>query len=413
MSANLPLQGRAKIYTMAQVVISSLGFIISLGSAMLIFLMAVNGIISDPQSVQQYSAILVLAWTTLLVAFLLIPGAVISIQRLRGKEIPSIPQSWLKGLSIGGLILWIIALIISLIGSNWEWVGMINSIFVVPLVVLPLILLVSMGAKKLSLGSVHRTWGAVSFNFLVTMPVVLMAEIMIFVLIIIILGVWLSNNPLLMQQILAYSQQFSQAQLDPSAAEKLLTDLFKEPVVLKGSLFVIALLVPLLEEMLKPMALWFLAGKKLTPSQGFVGGMIAGACFALLETLGAIGAPTDISWFSLLIGRMGTGLLHITLSGMVGWGLASAFYNRNWKRLLGNYLLAVLIHGSWNLFALLSGIIPLLPFSNEMGSLPIFLSQIGPFVLVALAVVNVNILLGTNRKLRRKTSLSVETTQAF
>lgn len=413
MSANLPLQGRAKIYTMAQVVISSLGFIISLGSAMLIFLMAVNGIISDPQSVQQYSAILVLAWTTLLVAFLLIPGAVISIQRLRGKEIPSIPQSWLKGLSIGGLILWIIALIISLIGSNWEWVGMINSIFVVPLVVLPLILLVSMGAKKLSLGSVHRTWGAVSFNFLVTMPVVLMAEIMIFVLIIIILGVWLSNNPLLMQQILAYSQQFSQAQLDPSAAEKLLTDLFKEPVVLKGSLFVIALLVPLLEEMLKPMALWFLAGKKLTPSQGFVGGMIAGACFALLETLGAIGAPTDISWFSLLIGRMGTGLLHITLSGMVGWGLASAFYNRNWKRLLGNYLLAVLIHGSWNLFALLSGIIPLLPFSNEMGSLPIFLSQIGPYVLVALAVVNVNILLGTNRKLRRKTSLSVETTQAF
>lgn len=401
MPANPPLQGRAKVYTIVQVVMSSLGFIISLGSAMLIFLMAMIGILNDPQSLQQYSAFLVLAWTTLLVAILLIPGPVFAIQRLRRKEIPLFPNNWLKASSIVGVVFWVIALIITLIGSNWQWVGMVNSIFVVPLVVLPLILIVSLGAKKLSLGSVHRTWGAVSFNFLITMPVVLIAEILIFVVIIIILAMWLSNNPVLMQQILAYSQQLSQAQLDPSSAEKLLTDLFKEPVVLNGSLLVIAILVPLLEEMLKPMALWFLAGKKLTPAQGFVGGMIAGACFALLETLGAIGAPTDISWFSLLIGRMGTGLLHVTLSGLVGWGLASAFYNRNWKRLVGNYLLAVFIHGSWNLFALLSGIIPILPFSNEIGSLPVFLSQIGPYMLIGLAFINITILLSTNRKLNQ------------
>ncbi len=70
------------------------------------------------------------------------------------------------------------------------------------------------------------------------------------------------------------------------------------------------------------MALWFLAGKKLTPSQGFIGGLIAGGCFALLETAGSIGVPTDLEWFTLLLGRTGTGLLHITLSGFGRLGIS-------------------------------------------------------------------------------------------
>ncbi len=397
-----PLQGRARTYTIAQVVLSSLGFLTTIPGGFALLLVAFAGIAADPQTLEQSGAILVLAWAMLLIGILLLPGLYTSIQRLRRKQLPIISATLSRGLMVTGLIIWLISLVIALIGSNWNWVGLFNSIFVLPLVILPLVFLVVFGAHKLSLGSPTRTWGAVSFNFLITMPVVLTAEVIIFVVIIVFIVFWLMGSPGLLQQLMDYSQQLSQAQLDPAAAEKLLSDLFKEPVVLNGSLLVIALLVPMLEELLKPMALWFLAGKKLTPAQGFVGGLIAGACFATIETLGAIGAPTHISWFALLLGRMGTGLLHVTLSGLVGWGLASAFYNRNWGRLVGNYVLAVAIHGVWNLFALLSGIIPLLPFSDEIGSMPLFLSQIGPVMLVLIAFINLFMLQRTNRKLRRQ-----------
>lgn len=398
-------EGRVKVYGIAQVVLSSLGIITGIFGGFALLIIAFAGFITDPQALQQSSAILVLAWTSIFIGILMIPGVYTGIQSLRRKSTPTVSPRVERALMISGVVIWLLSLLITLIGSNWSWVGLLNSVFVLPLVILPLVYLIILGARNLSFGSPTRTWGAVSFNFLVTMPVILMAEVIIFVVIILGIVVWLMNNPALLNQLMAYREQLSQAQIDPAVAEKILSDLFKEPVVLNGSLLVIAFLVPLLEELLKPMALWFLAGRRLTPSQGFVGGLIAGACFATLETLGAIGAPTDIGWFMLLLGRMGTGLLHVSLSGLVGWGLASAFYNQNWKRFFGNYFAAVLLHGTWNLFALLSGIIPLLPFSAEIGRLPVFLSEIGPAVLASLALINLIILQRTNRKLSRQVDI--------
>jgi len=394
-------QGRAKTYTIIQAVMNSLGFLISLGAFFLFLIMAVSGLAADPQSIQQSSTILVIAWASLLIGLLFIPGLFLAVQRLRRKKVPSISSFRKRQVLVILSIIWLFSLIITMIGSNWTWVGILNSVFVIPLVTIPLVFLILIGSKNLSLGSPNRSWGAVGFNFFATMPIILTIEILIFGLIILFIVFWLMNQPDLLRMIMQYSEQLSTGQLDSQIAEQLLIDLFKNPIVLNGSIFVIALLVPIIEEFFKPMALWFLAGKKLTPAQGFVGGIIAGACFATLETLGAIGSPTDQSWFYLLVGRMGTGLLHVTLSGLVGWGLASAFYNRNWKRFFVNYLSAVLIHGTWNLFALLSGIIPLLPIVDDVGNLPHLLSQIGPFVLLGLALLNFLILIQSNKKLQK------------
>lgn len=396
------LQGRAKLYTITQTVMSSLGLLIGLAISFLFFVMAFMGLTSDPQSVQQTSTIMVIAWSSLLIGFLFTPGLYYSVLRLQRKKFPVVPDIWKKRISFLLIIIWLLSLIITLISSNWSWTGYLNAIFVVPLVTIPLLFLIKIGSNRLSTGSPNRTWGIAGFNFFVTMPFILVAEVLVFILVLLVIGIWLMNQPDLFRQIIQYSEQLSLGQLEPQIAEELLIKLFKNPAVLNGSIFIIAFLVPLMEEFFKPMALWFLAGRKLTPSQGFVGGLIAGACFATLETLGAIGSPSDTSWFFLLIGRMGTGLLHVTLSGLVGWGLASAFYNRNWGRFLGNYFSAVLIHGLWNLFALLSGITPLLPFSDEIGNLPIFLSQLGPFVLLSLALINISILLRSNKILQQQ-----------
>jgi hypothetical protein len=84
---------------------------------------------------------------------------------------------------------------------------------------------------------------------------------------------------------------------------------------------------------------------------------------------------------------------------MVGWGVASAFYNNNWWRAVLTYALAVTIHGLWNFFALLSGISPILPISDQMNTLPVFLGQIGVFVLVVLFGINLVLLFSMNKKL--------------
>jgi len=128
--------------------------------------------------------------------------------------------------------------------------------------------------------------------------------------------------------------------------------------------------------------------------------LIGGACFAMLESLGAMGIPADTEWLIILFGRTGTGLLHVTLSGLVGWGFASAFYNQNWGRAIFTYLMAVTIHGLWNFFALLSGIVPVLPIAEEIENLPVLLGQAGVFVMMALFVINLVLLISVNRQLQ-------------
>ena len=59
---------------------------------------------------------------------------------------------------------------------------------------------------------------------------------------------------------------------------------------------------------------WFLV------AQGFVAGMLSGACFALYENLTALSAAGSGNGTTILLARVGTGLLHIVTAGMVGWG---------------------------------------------------------------------------------------------
>jgi len=83
-------------------------------------------------------------------------------------------------------------------------------------------------------------------------------------------------------------------------------------------------LIPLLEELLKPLAIWILVWRKLTPVEGFVAGLICGSAFGLIESIGNLASISGSDWIIVVLGRTGTGLLHTVATGLVGWGLASA-----------------------------------------------------------------------------------------
>jgi hypothetical protein len=83
--------------------------------------------------------------------------------------------------------------------------------------------------------------------------------------------------------------------------------------------------------------------------------LICGASFALLESLGAMASSSLETWPLIAIGRIGTGILHTTTSGLIGWGLGSAWSEGKFGRLAASYTAAVCFHGLWNIFALMSG----------------------------------------------------------
>jgi RsiW-degrading membrane proteinase PrsW (M82 family) len=123
------------------------------------------------------------------------------------------------------------------------------------------------------------------------------------------------------------------------------------PYLIKPSVFVpvavlFSIIIPLLEEFFKPLAVWLLANRLDSAGQGFALGALSGASFAIIETFNV--SAQMVEWGELLFTRIGTGLLHITTSALMGGAIYLAFRERRYLRLFATYLLVVLLHGLWN-----------------------------------------------------------------
>ena len=139
-----------------------------------------------------------------------------------------------------------------------------------------------------------------------------------------------------------------------------------------------------MEELLKPLAVYFLLGRKLLPWEGFVLGATAGAGYALFENL-TIGATAE-AWTFVIISRIGTAAVHVLTTGLVGWGLASARSERKYARLAGSFLSAVVLHGVWNGLNILTALAELEGFGAQIGPFFLNFANYAPVGLFVLAV---------------------------
>jgi RsiW-degrading membrane proteinase PrsW (M82 family) len=183
---------------------------------------------------------------------------------------------------------------------------------------------------------------------------------------------------------------------------KLLAPYISNPLVIATVVGYIALAVPLIEELFKPLAVWIFARKMESPAQGFAMGLLSGAAFALIESLNASG-DGSVSWPIIVSVRTATSLLHITASGLVGWGIVSAFRERRVLRFFAAYFSAAAIHGIWNACAVGAGFSTVGQFIDK----PEWLFNIIPAVLGGMFVLGVGmfaVLIASNRKLRNSPS---------
>jgi len=172
------------------------------------------------------------------------------------------------------------------------------------------------------------------------------------------------------------------------------------PITLGAGFIIVAVLVPVIEELFKPIGVWLLVRKNPSPSQGFAAGVISGTGFALFENF-MLSASTGADW-SLVVGaRIGTTFIHALTAGLTGWALTTAWQEKRYFRLGFTYLLAVAIHTLWNGLAVLAVIPDLLP---EGTAYPEMLSNIGTYSPIGFVVMLLgcfSLLLGFNSILRR------------
>ena len=277
---------------------------------------------------------------------------------------------------------------------NW----LVLPVLTVPAIALPLAVLLAMGTHRLPLGARWQAWSVLGLGMTLG-PILLFAlEIVLAILIFIGAAAYIMTQPELVLEMQELSEQIMILGSEPEEAAQLLAPFLTQPAVIVVALLYIAILVPAVEEIFKPIGVWLFAGKLSAAAEGFALGALSGAGYALIETIGVSGQQTG-EWASLLFSRIGTGLLHITTSGLMGAAIVLAWRERRYVRFLGTYLLAVLLHGLWNAFAMLFTFSTLAEFLDQPGQL----MSVQPVTIAALAVLAVllfAILILSNRRLR-------------
>lgn len=120
-----------------------------------------------------------------------------------------------------------------------------------------------------------------------------------------------------------------------------------KPWVIALGFLMLSLVLPTVEELLKPLGIVFMLKRKPTPMESFVGGMLGGLGFAAVETLSNLTAIGDV-WLITILARFGTMVMHGLTAGMVGWGWGQLAASRSAWNLIRSFLGAVILHGIWN-----------------------------------------------------------------
>ena len=356
-----------------------------------------------PSQEQGDSAIpLLLGSSGVMVGLLLVPSAVYSLLRLLGRQPKRLAPTppWLRpSLSI-------FALPALLLGGWWisqqsPPLQLLLPVFHILAIGIPILWLSYLALRDLPLGSPQRLWGLIGSGSALAPLLILIAEMLVLLGGALIWAIWASGQPGMLDELSILVERLRRAGNSPQLIAHILTPYLENPLVIFSAFAFTAVMVPLIEEAIKPLGVWFLAGSRPAPGEGFAAGVLCGAGYALVESL-TLSIDSGDQWVSLVFARIGTAVVHILTSGLTGWALAYAWRDRRYLRLGATYLGVVLLHGLWNGLTVLIVVGDLSQSLSQLGGdLISQASQIAPYGLAGLAVAGLAALLWVNMRLRR------------
>jgi len=221
-------------------------------------------------------------------------------------------------------------------------------------VIIPVWWLIEFSRRGLPRSTKLREWGTLTIGLTVTPIVIIMIELILIVVAAVIVMIELGFHPGLSSQLLSILENINLYQSGIGELEQILYEIMKQPLISAAIFLTIGLIAPLIEEIFKPMSTWFLLSRPLEEYEGFSLGLISGGAFAILESAGMVIQMDIQDWLIAIILRTSTGVLHIGLSGLVGYGLARSWRQKRIDRGILYVFSAAILHGAWNSLALLS-----------------------------------------------------------
>jgi hypothetical protein len=346
------------------------------------------------------------AWAMAVSGMLLIPSAFYALMRLMGrtvKQSPRLPDFLRSSMAVISILV-IVYIGVVLLGS-WVSQSASLSVWLLPpihilAIGLPVLGIVYLGTHRLPPGRPQRMWGVFGSGLVLGPALILVAETAALVAAVLVVFVWAASQPELMKAMMVLSQEVQSGRASSDDLLRSLGPYLLRPATLFGVLLFASLIVPMIEELIKPIGVWLLFGRPMTAAAGLAAGAISGAGYAFFESLALTSNGQE--WVLSVVSRSGTAIIHIFTASLMGWALVLAWREKRYLRLLGTYALAVLIHGSWNALALLNaaGSLSDLQAGAQKSSL---LSQVGalaPYGLIIMTVAALIALLWVNRRLR-------------
>jgi hypothetical protein len=342
------------------------------------------------------------------VSVLMVPGWLVSLRRLFNKQPAAQPQdqSNNRGMLLPNIALAVttVALVaIYLLLQAFDGAQWLLPFLQIPAVIVPLFWIYRFTTRQYIPKKPHRNWFFLGLNLTVQPVLTFSIEILLLVIIAFLVIFWLTLNPAVFDNVMTQFELLTDMAITMEQAEALIAGYLENPWIFWLVQFFVALLVPLVEEFIKPILLFRWIKRPLRAVDGFWLGLISGTAFTLIENFGNVSGIMAQDWFFVTFARYGTSFLHMATSAAMGWALMQTFVDRKIIRAVLVYCGVVILHGVWNFFALLSGF-SVLPMENPLAIYS--LSPIAPVILVVIALLCAAILFIGGHALFRQSKAS-------
>jgi RsiW-degrading membrane proteinase PrsW (M82 family) len=341
---------RKKLPSVLMILLSALGVLISLLVAGASF---VGGSL-EMNAAADTQMFFTLGMLGLIYSLLNLPALIYSIRTLQGKESTPKIASLFRSANYA-LIVWAVLLaggtFLNRTFPYSSWLAPITILCVL----IPIWWLIEFARLKLTRPAPAHEWNTLTIGLTLAPVVIMTIEILLVILVTVVVIVLLGFQPDSLSGLLNFSSNLDLSQGGMEQLDQILYDLAQNPTVASALYLVIGLLAPFTEELFKPLAVWLAWKRPMDAREGFILGLISGGAFTLLESASLVSQISAQDWLSAVILRSSTGLLHIGLSGLVGYGIAKARSEKRWGSMILTLLGATALHGLWNSMALLNG----------------------------------------------------------
>ena len=386
--------------------LSTLGILIGLLTAALtlssMYVFPSAGLsISDEMSALSTSILLIS------ISVLNVPTLISSIRNLQGKTAHQSLQPLFRKANYL-IIPWLLIIAVGYFISQGRSKILLLAPLTIAAVIIPVWWLIEFSRRGLPRSTKLREWGTLTIGLTVTPIIIIMIELILIVVAVIAVMIGLGFQSGLSSKLLSFLKNINLYQGGIWELEQILYEMMSQPLISVAIFLTIGLIAPLIEEIFKPMSTWFLLSRPLEEYEGFSLGLISGGAFAILESAGMVIQIYIQDWLIAIILRAATGALHIGLSGLVGYGLARSWHQKQLGRGILYVFTAAILHGTWNSLALLSGF-SFSVLSEEPGSAFLQTNNFfSLFYMIVVFVIIIAITLKINSRLRQNLRAPVE-----